>query len=95
MAGMHRDGSLRKGKEVSYKVTCCSQNAIPGSKCPLKSPVLKSRSLVGEGQLGGGGTSLWSAMKYSKRLGPQQADVIIERPSDHEGFDPVSRSIPW
>lgn len=57
-------------------------------------PCVKEQ-VFGGGQLGGGGTSLWSAMKFSKRLGPQQADLIIERPSDHEGFDPVSRSIPW
>lgn len=46
-------------------------------------------------QWGGGDISLWFAVKYSKRPGPQQADLIIERLSDHEGFDPASVSISY
>lgn len=44
MADIALGGSLRKGMEVPYKVAPCSQPAIPGSKCSLKSPVLKRRS---------------------------------------------------
>lgn len=94
--GRHSTGQLLEEGHGSALQSCPLLTACyTWIQMSSKAPCAKAQVLRMGVQWGGGDISLWFAVKYSKRPDSQQADLIIERLSDHEGFDPASGSISY